>query len=60
MASGLLEYKKGWDSWMGSIPTDRKDMWSMFYNYYLNAIRDADRNLQQIVDTDAGRDLRKQ
>jgi arylsulfatase len=50
MASGLLEYKKGWDSWTGSIPTDRKDMWSVFYNYYLNAVRDADRNLQQIVD----------
>lgn len=50
MPSGLLEYKKGWDGWMGSIPTDRKDMWGIFYNYYLNAIRDADRNLQQIVD----------
>jgi arylsulfatase A-like enzyme len=50
MPSALLEYKKGWDSWTGSIPTDRKDMWSIFYNYYLNAIQDADRNLQQIVD----------
>jgi len=25
-------------------------MWSVFYNYYLNAIRDEDRALQQIVD----------
>jgi arylsulfatase len=46
----LLEYKKGWDGWSGSIPADRKDMWSIFYNYYLNAIRDEDRSLQQIVD----------
>ena len=50
MPSGVLEYKKGWDSWTGNIPVDREDMWSVFYNYYLNALRDADRNLQQIVD----------
>ena len=50
MPAALLEYKRGWDGWSGSIPTDRKDMWSVFYNYYLNAIRDEDRSLQQIVD----------
>jgi arylsulfatase A-like enzyme len=50
MPRALLEYKKGWDGWTGSIPADRKDMWSIFYNYYLNTIRDEDRALQQIVD----------
>lgn len=50
MPSALLEYRKGWDGWSGTIPTDREDMWSVFYNYYLNAIRDEDRALQQIVD----------
>jgi len=50
MPNALLEYKKGWDGWSGVIPTDREDMWSVFYNYYLNAIRDEDRALQQIVD----------
>ena len=51
MPSALLEYQKGWDSWSGVIPTDRKDMWSIFYDYYLNTIQDNDRSLQQIVDT---------
>lgn len=50
MPNALLEYKQGWDGWSGTIPTDRKDMWSVFYNYYLNAIRDEDRALQQIID----------
>jgi arylsulfatase len=50
MPAALSEYKKGWDGWSGAIPTDRKDMWSVFYNYYLNAIRDEDRALQQLVD----------
>jgi arylsulfatase len=51
MPGALLEYKKGWDGWSGTIPTDRKDMWTVFYNYYLNCIRDEDRSIQQIVDT---------
>jgi arylsulfatase len=50
MPGALLEYKNGWDGWSGTIPTDRKDMWTVFYNYYLNCIRDEDRNIQQIVD----------
>jgi len=50
MPAALLEYKRGWDGWSGGIPADRKDMWSVFYNYYLNTIRDEDRGLQQIVD----------
>src|SRR6516164_5211579 len=51
MPGALLEYQKGWDGWSGVIPTDRKDMWTIFYNYYLNTIQDNDRGLQQIVDT---------
>jgi arylsulfatase len=50
MPGALLEYKTGWDGWSGTIPTNREDMWGIFYNYYLNAIRDEDRALQQIVD----------
>jgi arylsulfatase len=46
----LLEYLQGWDAVFGTIPTDRKDMWTIFYNYYLNTIRDSDRSIQQIVD----------
>jgi arylsulfatase len=50
MPGALLEYKKGWDGWSGTIPTDRKDMWTVYYNYYLNCVRDEDRSIQQIVD----------
>jgi arylsulfatase len=50
MPGALLEYHKGWTGWSGVIPTDRKDMWTIFYNYYLNTIRDSDRSVQQIVD----------
>lgn len=50
MPLALSEYKKGWDSWSGTIPSDRPDMWTIFYNYYLNAIRDMDRSLMKIVD----------
>ena len=51
MPGALSEYKKGWDGWSGTIPTDRKDMWTIFYNYYLNAIQDLDLSIQQLVDT---------
>ena len=50
MPGALLEYQTGWDAVLGTIPTDRKDMWTIFYNYYLNTIRDSDRSMQQIVD----------
>jgi arylsulfatase len=50
MPSTFAEYQKGWDGWSGVIPTDRKDMWTIFYNYYLNTIQDTERNVQQIVD----------
>jgi arylsulfatase A-like enzyme len=50
MPGALVEYQKGWNGWSGVIPTNRNDMWSIFYNYYLNTIRDVDRSLQEIVD----------
>jgi arylsulfatase A-like enzyme len=59
MPGALSEYKKGWDGWSGTIPTDRKDMWTIFYNYYLNAIQDVDRSIQQIVDVMDQMDLWK-
>jgi len=50
MPGALDEYRKGWDGWSGSIPTDRTDMWTIFYNYYLNTIQDNERNVKQVVD----------
>lgn len=49
MPSALAEYHKGWAGALGFIPTDRSDMWSRFYNYYLNLIRDNDHGLQLLV-----------
>lgn len=51
MPNALLEYQNGWASSLGFIPTDRKDMWTKYYNYYLNAIRDNDQKLQVITNT---------
>ncbi len=50
MPSALDEYRKGWDGWSGTIPADRTDMWTIFYNYYLNTIQDNERNVKQVVD----------
>jgi arylsulfatase len=50
MPGALLQYRRGWNGALGTIPTDREDMWGVFYNYYLNCIRDEDRSVQQIVD----------
>lgn len=51
MPDALNQYQQGWAGALGFIPTDRKDMWHYYYNYYLNAIRDSDHNLQLIIDT---------
>jgi arylsulfatase len=50
MPAALEQYHKGWSGALGSVPPDRKDMWRIYYNYYLNCIRDNDRSLQLIVD----------
>ena len=45
-----MAYHKGWADFLGAIPDRRDDMWRLFYNYYLNLIRDNDRNLGMLVD----------
>jgi arylsulfatase len=59
MPAALEEYHKGWSGVLGFVPNDRKDMWRIFYNYYLNCIRDNDRGLQLIVDAMDDMDLWK-
>jgi uncharacterized protein (TIGR03000 family) len=59
MPAALAEYDKGWSGALGFVPPDRKDMWRIFYNYYLNCIRDNDRSLQLIVDAMDDMDLWK-
>jgi arylsulfatase A-like enzyme len=51
MPGALNEYQQGWAGALGFIPTTRADMWHFYYNYYLNSIRDNDKNLQLIIDT---------
>lgn len=50
MPPALGEYNAGWEGVLGTIPTDRTDMWQVFNDYYLNMIRDTDRSLQQLED----------
>ncbi|MEM7225134.1 MAG: sulfatase-like hydrolase/transferase [Pseudomonadota bacterium] len=45
-----MQYHLGWSDFLGEIPDDRDDMWRLFYTYYLNLIRDNDRNLQMLLD----------
>ena len=45
MPNALLEYQQGWAGTLGYIPTERQDMWTYYYNYYLNALRDNDHSL---------------
>lgn len=45
------EYLQGWSQWVGFIPADRRDMWKIFYNCYLNLIRDNDASLELVLDT---------
>ena len=49
MPPAFVQYQKGWNGWSGTIPADRRDMWTIFYNYYLNDIQDVDRSLREIV-----------
>jgi len=50
MPAALAEYRTGWDGVLGTIPTNRPDMWEVFNDYYLNMIRDTDLSLQQLED----------
>lgn len=59
MPDALMEYQTGWSKALGFIPTDRLDMWNYYYNYYLNALRDNDKTLQQFINTINEMDLWK-
>ena len=50
MPPALAEYQNGWSGGLGFIPANRPDMWRIFYNDYLNMIRDNDTKLQTLVD----------
>jgi arylsulfatase A-like enzyme len=52
-----LTYRIGWSEFLGDIPIHAAQMWTVYYNYYLNLIRDNDRNLQAVVDTLSALDL---
>lgn len=49
--SAQWEYLEGWSYWLGTIPPRRGDMWEIFYNYYLNLIRDNDDTLATLLTT---------
>jgi len=53
------QYLVGWNYWLGDIPASRADMWRVFYNYYLNLLRDNDRMMQTVLDTLTDLDLWK-
>lgn len=38
------------DGVFGAIPTQRDDLWSVYVNYYLNCIRDVDRQVGVVLD----------
>jgi arylsulfatase len=50
MPPALAEYHTGWEGVLGTIPTNRPDMWKVFNDYYLNMIRDTDLSLRQLED----------
>jgi arylsulfatase len=54
-----MQYLAGWSYWLGDIPAARADMWRIFYNYYLNLLRDNDRMMQTVLDTLTDLDLWK-
>ena len=45
-----MQYHLGWSAAWGTIPVHRVDMWKIFYNYYLNLIRDTEQNLQMLLE----------
>jgi arylsulfatase len=53
------QYLLGWSYWLGNIPAERADMWRIFYNYYLNLLRDNDRTMHTVLDTLTALDLWK-
>ena len=56
-ARAQLIYNIGWSEFLGEIPVDADAMWFTYYNYYLNLIRDNDRNLKGVIDALTALDL---
>lgn len=54
-----LSYLIGWSAFLGEIPVGATKMWNNYYNYYLNLIRENDRNLQEVQDVLTALDLWK-
>jgi arylsulfatase len=52
-----LSYLIGWSAFLGEIPVDATEMWNTYYNYYLNLIRDNDRNMRAVIDALSALDL---
>jgi arylsulfatase len=52
-----LVYNIGWSAFLGEIPVHTAEMWYTYYNYYLNLIRDNDRNIQGVVNALSALDL---
>jgi arylsulfatase A-like enzyme len=52
-----LSYMIGWSAFLGEIPVGASAMWNTYYNYYLNLIRDNDRNMQAVMDALSALDL---
>lgn len=52
-----LVYNVGWSEFLGEIPMNDDAMWYTYYNYYLNLIRDNDRNLKSVMDALTALDL---
>ena len=44
------EYQKVMELVLGEIPFDRPDLWSAYQNYYLNCLRDVDRQIGRVLD----------
>ncbi|CTQ56058.1 arylsulfatase [Roseibium album] len=54
-----LSYMIGWSAFLGEIPDHETQMWNTYYNFYLNLVRDNDRNLQSLLETINALDLWK-
>jgi arylsulfatase A-like enzyme len=52
-----LVYDVGWSGFLGEIPVGADAMWNAYYNYYLNLIRDNDRNIRGVMDALSALDL---
>jgi hypothetical protein len=44
-----MQYQLGWSAAWDEIPDRHIDMRKIFYNYYLNLIRDSEQNLQLLA-----------